>query len=126
MSPPTLELKRILVVDDDIGMTTLCRRFLQQSGRYVVREENSGARAVATAREFRPHLIYLDRRMPGLSGAEIVAELRADLELSAIPIVYITGMVETSGTLEGLPVLAKPIRGADLVRNADEMTAERE
>jgi CheY-like chemotaxis protein len=123
MSPAPTELKRVLVVDDDVGMTTLCRRFLQQSGRFAVREENSGARAVAAAREFRPHLIYLDRRMPGLSGAEIAAELRADSELSAIPIVYITGMVECSGTLDDLPVLAKPIRGADLVRNADEMTA---
>jgi len=116
-----LEKKRILVVDDNVGMTTLCRRFLEQIGRYVVREENSGQQAVATARNFQPHLIYLDRKLPDKDGLQIAIELRADPQMKAIPIVFLTGSVERSGLIEGVPLLSKPIRGEELVRNADEM-----
>ncbi len=44
--------KKILVVDDEASLTRMLRRNLEATGKYEVREENSGAHAYKTAREF--------------------------------------------------------------------------
>jgi CheY-like chemotaxis protein len=62
---------RILIVDDNPRFTRL---ILQQSGQYVVCEENDAAGAVETARSFRPDLTLLDFIMPGVDGAEVVTQ----------------------------------------------------
>jgi two-component system, OmpR family, response regulator len=62
---------RILIVDDNPRFTRL---ILQQSGQYVVCEENDAAGAVGTARSFRPDLTLLDFIMPGVDGAEVVTQ----------------------------------------------------
>jgi Response regulator receiver domain len=63
---------RILIVDDNP------RLILQQSGQYVVCEENDAAGAVETARSFRPDLTLLDLIMPGVDGAEVAAQIESD------------------------------------------------
>jgi CheY-like chemotaxis protein len=51
--------KRILVVDNEPTATRMIKLNLEQTGRYAVRTENLGRRAIAAAREFRPDLILL-------------------------------------------------------------------
>jgi len=46
--------KRILVVDDEPAMTRMIKLNLEQTGRYEVRTENLGLKAIAAAREFQP------------------------------------------------------------------------
>ncbi len=84
-------------------------------------EENDALRAVEAARSFRPHLIYLDRTMPGRSGAEVARALQADPDLQTVPIVYLTGQIDKAGELEGLPALPKPIRAEALLMKSAEM-----
>ncbi len=107
--------RRVLIIDDDPGMTTLCRRVLDATGQFTVREENDSLRALDTARAYRPHLIYLDRRMPGKDGAQIAAELARDDTLKQVPVVFLTGAVECGASIDGHPVLLKPVRGTDLI-----------
>ncbi len=57
--------KKILVIDDEGGITRMLKRSLEATNRYLVRAENSSAVAVAAAREFLPDLILLDVMMPG-------------------------------------------------------------
>jgi len=83
--------KRILLVDDESSLTKLCKLMLEQNDSFIVREENLGARAVATAREFRPDVIFLDLSLPDKNGPTIAAELQNDPKLRAVPIVFWSG-----------------------------------
>ena len=58
--------------------------------RYRFVEAADGAEALALAREDRPDLVVLDVMLPGLSGIEVLEELRTDSGLSSIPVVVIT------------------------------------
>ena len=69
---------RILIVDDNPRFSHSARLILQQSGQYVVCEENDAAGAVETARSFRPDLTLLDLIMPGVDGAEVAAQVESD------------------------------------------------
>src|SRR5688572_6070127 len=95
MRPATLhgETERILLVDDEIHLTNLWRLILEVTGRYTVQEENRGSRVMQTARKFRPDLIFMDRDLTDTDGVALAAELRADPELSSVPIVFVTGSV---------------------------------
>jgi two-component system alkaline phosphatase synthesis response regulator PhoP len=111
MSQP---LARVLIIDDDIGMTTLGSRALSCSGQFLVKAENDAMRAIEVAREFKPHLILLDRHMPGKSGEEIARALGEDPALKSTPIVFLTGDVQAAEARSEHPVLLKPVRMADL------------
>jgi len=113
--------KKILVVDDEVGLTRMLKRNLEATNRYEVRTENAGAAAVNAAREFRPDLILLDVMMPGISGDEVAAQLREDKLLGNIPIVFLSAIVKkeetqpTGGDIGGLTFLAKPVKLDDLI-----------
>ena len=118
---PVTEKKRILVVDDKASDTRLVKLCLEQTNDYVVQEENDAQIAVATAEKFRPHLILLDVRMPGLDGGDLAANLRANPQLGTVPIVFLTSLVTKSeiaagsGRVGQYPILAKPIILPELV-----------
>jgi CheY-like chemotaxis protein len=75
---------RILIVDDNPRFSQSARRILQQTGQYVVCEENDAASALETARSFRPDLILLDLVMPQLDGAEVAAQVESDWALHGV------------------------------------------
>ncbi|WP_091061078.1 response regulator [Opitutus sp. GAS368] len=119
--PPITAKKRILIVDDNASDTLLVELCLEQTNDYVVKTENNAKLALATAKEFRPHLILLDVRMPGLDGGELAACFQADPALNAVPIVFLTALVTKSEVAAGngrggkFPILAKPIILPELV-----------
>jgi CheY-like chemotaxis protein len=106
---------RILLVDDEVGITRALALYLRENGDCEVQVENVGSRALATARQFRPDLIFLDIVMPDADGATLAAEIKADSVLHATPIVFLTALVsqrETGGgtkQIGGHPFLAKPV-----------------
>jgi DNA-binding response OmpR family regulator len=78
----------ILVGDDDPSLRELIRAVLGPRYRFV--EAADGREVLSVAREIRPDLIVLDVMLPGLSGIEVLDELRADERLSTTPVVVIT------------------------------------
>lgn len=80
----------ILVVDDDAPIVALMRNLLREFGFEPV-TAMTGRDALATAREMRPQLVLLDRNMPGMSGEDVIRELRSDGSLSRIPILILSG-----------------------------------
>jgi CheY-like chemotaxis protein len=114
--------KRILVVDDEPDITWMIKLNLEQTGRYEVRTENQGIKAIEAAREFRPDLILLDVMMPGMLGSEIAEQLQADPQLRTIKFVFLTAVVtkeealRSSGQIGGHTFVAKPISADDLCR----------
>jgi CheY-like chemotaxis protein len=116
-----MEPKRILIVDDEVGLTRLVQMTLEKTGAYAVRAVNHPHLAVAAALEFRPQLILLDIMMPGLDGTEVAIRLRATPELKTIPIVFLTAIVGRNETgpkvivRGGEQFLAKPVTLETLV-----------
>jgi len=112
--------RRILIVDNDRNSTHLVKVLLEKTGRYMVFEENDGARARLSARNFRPDLIFIDVVMPDRDGGEIAAQIRADPELQSTPIIFLTALVtraeaNTGLHIDGHPFLAKPINIQELI-----------
>ena len=64
----------ILVVDDDLHVRKVLRRFLEKMGFEVILAEN-GREALELFRAKRPALVLLDIVMPGMSGTEVLREM---------------------------------------------------
>lgn len=67
---------RILVVDDDEGVTAMLRRALSYEG-YGVTSARDGEEGLRKTLEWEPDLVILDILMPGLDGVEVCRRLRA-------------------------------------------------
>jgi CheY-like chemotaxis protein len=107
-----MKKKRIFIVDDESGFTKLIKITLEKTGRYIVREENDGTQAWLAAREFKPHIIFLDIVMPKIDGGDVAQQIRSDPSLENVPIIFLTAIVsqkETDQTIGGFPFIAKPV-----------------
>jgi CheY-like chemotaxis protein len=88
-----LQKKRILVVEDnDPNRVMLCRR-LQKDG-YVTVEARDGREALERVLEYRFDLILLDINLPELDGMQVLRTLKADPDLSVIPVIMISAVDE--------------------------------
>jgi len=67
--------KKILIVDDEIGIQNLLSRVLKGEG-YDVRAAGNGDQALEMAQEDFPDLVLCDIKMPGKDGIEVLAELK--------------------------------------------------
>ena len=114
-------MKKILVVDDEVSLTHMVKRGLEATGNYVVMEENSGNRAVAAARQFKPDLVILDVMMPDVDGGSVAAMFAETEELKHVPVLFLTAIVtreETQPTGSHIGThtfLAKPVELKNLI-----------
>ena len=93
-------MAKILVIDDDADIRFVIRMNLTAEGFEVV-EAADGDAAVALARTERPELVISDILLPGRNGYEVLHEIRADPELAAIPVVFLTGKDADDDIWEG-------------------------
>ncbi len=126
---PAATAPRILICDDEEALRALVRAALG-SGGYSFAEAEDGDRALELARRLRPDLILLDVMMPGRSGLEVLAELRADPALAAIPVIVVTARAQTSdreavAQSHAVRYLPKPFRIAELVAAVEEFLPRR-
>lgn len=80
---------KILVVDDEEVSRYLIRQALG-GGSYTVLEARDGPEGIGLVRDQHPSAIFLDLRMPGMTGFEVLTELKADPKTREIPIIIIT------------------------------------
>jgi len=111
---------RILIVDDNPRFSHSARLILQESGQYVVCEENEAASAVETARSFKSDLVLVDLIMAQEDGIEVAAQLEADWALHGVPIVFLTSLITAAEAKDGRRVyghriLPKPTDSAKLI-----------
>ncbi|HUF91522.1 MAG TPA: response regulator, partial [Candidatus Limnocylindria bacterium] len=79
----------ILIVEDNDKNRKLVRDVLAFKG-YRLAEAVTGEEGVRLARELRPALILMDIQLPGISGIEALAQIRADDSTRAIPVLAVT------------------------------------
>ena len=121
---PDLEAERdtakILIVDDDEGVTTTFARMLRLEG-FDVRTAMNGEMGLREAAATHPDAIILDLRMPLVDGLRFLRRLRADTDQRDIPVAIVTGdyFLDDEVALElrelGAEVKFKPLWLEDLV-----------
>ncbi|HEV8600331.1 MAG TPA: response regulator [Gemmatimonadales bacterium] len=109
---------RILVVDDEPDITALVAYHLARAG-YRVSTASNGQDALKAAREERPEVVVLDLMLPGVSGYEVLRELRKRKETGDIGVILLTARREEADRIKGLSLgaddyLTKPFSPQEL------------
>jgi len=115
---PGQKERRILVADDRDENRALLRGMLEPVG-FVVREAADGEEALATVREWAPHLVLMDMKMPVMDGYEAIRRIRSDPKLRDTAIVAVTASAFVEDRRAILETgaddfLSKPFRDHDL------------
>jgi two-component system, OmpR family, phosphate regulon response regulator PhoB len=110
---------RILVVDDEADIVALVAYHLVKAG-YRVSTATTGPEAVAAARQERPTLVVLDLMLPGVSGFDVLAQLRSEEATRDIAVLMLTARREEQDRIQGLSLgaddyLTKPFSPQELV-----------
>ena len=105
------ERYKILLIDDEEVVLDSCTRMLR-SGNYEVVSIMDGAQGVELARQFRPDLVIVDLKMPGISGLEVLEQIHA-LD-STIVCIMLTGFATVGSAVDAMKrgaydFLPKPI-----------------
>ena len=117
--------KLVLCVDDDEGVITLFRRYLDKQGYRVVGLTDPN-QVVEEAKRLKPYAITLDVMMPEKDGWQVIRELKADPETKDIPVVMCT-IVSDKGkglSLGAADYLVKPILEQELLSALDRLDRE--
>ncbi|OHC61708.1 MAG: DNA-binding response regulator [Rhodocyclales bacterium RIFCSPLOWO2_02_FULL_63_24] len=89
---------RILLVDDDIELVEMLRDYLERDG-FTVAAVHDGAAGAVTALAGGHDLVVLDVMMPGISGIQVLARIRA---ASAVPVLMLTARGDDADRITGL------------------------
>lgn len=121
-------MSRILIVDDEFSVRALLRDVLELED-YEVSEAEDGPTALASMAEQRPDLVLLDIMMPGMSGIDVLAQVRADARLRDIPVVLLTAAGDDDTTWAGWTTgaslyLNKPFDHMNLLEWIERLLAE--
>ncbi len=108
---------RIVVIDDDAAVCDLIARVLTRVGHSVT-TANSGEEGLVYVVEGQVDCLIVDKQLPGMHGAEIVAEARR--RIPGLPVVLITAHPEPFSLGDERPdvCLAKPFRDLDAIEEA--------
>src|SRR5258708_35979129 len=90
--------KTVLVVDDEPGIVTIVRDYLEKAGFHVL-TAGDGETALRLARLERPNLMVLDLMLPGIDGLDIIRGLRGDPALHLMSVIMLTARVEEADRL---------------------------
>jgi CheY-like chemotaxis protein len=118
---------RILIVDDDAGMRGALRAVFSGDPRYSVQVAADGHDALALIETYRPHLVLVDLRTPGLDGADLCRAVKSS------PVPRATRVLAMSGSGGDEPrerllaagadaFLAKPFTLSDLEAEVTRLT----
>ncbi|MFA6029708.1 MAG: response regulator [Elusimicrobiota bacterium] len=112
------EERTVLVVDDEKMVRTIVSRTLNGCG-FRVLEAGDGKEALTIIFERMPALIILDLCMPTLDGGSVCRVLRSDERTLSVPILVLTGLIETHTEVEILELgaddyMTKPFDPAEL------------
>jgi DNA-binding response OmpR family regulator len=93
----------ILLIEDDDNVALTIERCLRRED-YKVTLASSGVQGLQLARRRAPDLVLLDVIMPGMDGYEVCREMRADLSLSTVPIIFLTARGREEDRINGFLV----------------------
>jgi two-component system phosphate regulon response regulator PhoB len=124
MDPPTTSpsVPRVLVVEDEPDIAALIAYQLTREG-FRVETAGDGPEALRAIGREIPDLVVLDRMLPGISGDEVLQQLRSEPSTANIPVLVLTAKREQEDRIDGLELgaddyLTKPFSPRELVLRA--------
>lgn len=105
----------ILLVDDEAANLQVLKNILETEYRLLFARDGEKALALALAEQ--PDLILLDVMMPGISGHQTCARLKAQDKTAHIPVIFVTALAQEDDETKGFELgavdyLTKPVRPA--------------
>ncbi|WP_162529904.1 response regulator [Nocardioides caldifontis] len=124
----TEPVRTVVVVEDDPDLQLLTTLMLTRAG-YAVRSYGDAREALPACTATPPDVVVLDWMLPGMSGIEALAALRAHPATADVPVVMATALglgenVEQAVRGGAQGYLVKPFAQAELVRTLDEVLAD--
>ncbi len=112
--------QRIMVVEDDVQITRLYQKLLEDYG-FTVHVSRDVVSAIRVLNQQTPALIMLDIRLPGVHGLELCRYVRRDTEIPSIPIVVASALSDDETVQQALQAgvdvyFSKPLNIRELVR----------
>jgi CheY-like chemotaxis protein len=119
-------MKKILIIEDDQIVANVYRNKLAVEG-YGTDVASDGETGLKVMRTFKPQLILLDLMLPGMSGVEVIKEIRSEPEFAKVPIIifsntYLTNLIQEAWRAGANKCLSKssctPKDVIEIVRNS--------
>ncbi len=121
--PKTLQkhIKVLVIEDTEVDQRLACAAI--ESGGYTALKANDGKSGFELAKEQKPQLIILDYNLPDIKGPEVCKLLKAHLDTSNIPVLFLTSLTGPDNVIncfeQGENYLAKPISAKLLLKQID-------
>jgi CheY-like chemotaxis protein len=119
-------MKKILIIEDDQIVANVYRNKLAVEG-YAAEVAPDGETGLRVMRTFKPHILLVDLMLPGISGVDVIKEIRAEPEFSKVPVIvfsntYLTNLIQEAWRAGANKCLSKssctPKDVIDIVRNS--------
>ena len=128
-------MKKILLVDDDTALLDMMASILEETGKYEVRTEDDPKKAKSTALAFGPDLMVLDIAMPGMDGGDVAAQMKNNVVLGKMPIIFLTSLLTKDEEevqksriggqqTDSQYVVSKPVSPAELIAHIEKRLTE--
>ena len=91
-------MKKILIIEDDQIVANVYRNKLAVEG-YAAEVAPDGETGLRVMRTFKPNILLVDLMLPGISGVDVIKEIRAEPEFSKVPMIvfsntYLTNLIQ--------------------------------
>ena len=83
--------KKILIVDDEVGIVEEVKSFLEEEG-YQVRTADTAKDGIKAAEEMKPDVVFADVKLPDVSGIEVLKAVKE--KCPGAKVVMVTGYVD--------------------------------
>jgi two-component system phosphate regulon response regulator PhoB len=98
-----MELRKILIIEDDPEERLILSRELKKEG-FIVYEATTGEEGLKIFKEDRPDLVILDVMLPGIDGWEVLRRIKKGPISRKVPVMMLTGKSEDSDKIKGYEI----------------------
>ena len=129
ISPRTGKL-RILIIDDDENMCSAIKRILVNDGSFEVDVAYDGFDGGLKINTFKPDLVLLDIKMPGIDGLEVLKRIKENPDTLQIKVVIVSALLNDDISqrvkeLDGNGTLKKPFKKEELLKKIKKLMGTR-
>ena len=121
--------KTVMLIDDEEDFCFFLKQNLEATGEFDVVTSSNGTEGACQVKSIHPDVVLLDVMMPGISGADVAAQLKEDTRTRNIPLVFLTAIVAEQETqakhnqIGGWMYVSKPVKVAELVGLIKQLTS---
>src|SRR5438876_12391690 len=112
-------MSKILIVEDDAGFASGLAEAIRDFGHEAI-VAPSGEEALARFEAISPALVFLDLRLRGMHGLDLLRDLKSYPDRAATPVVILTAFADAANTIEAMKLgafdhLTKPLACDDIL-----------